>query len=205
MILWTIQPETVYRIILECGVYHCDFGKSLFSDSKRQYDWLARQMADRISPPPEGVDYPAWAWHTWEGKRKKPDLRSERWRNGWKCDLFACLEIDIPDKDVLLSDFDSWSIILLNSMICETEKEDLELEKLYESLDPDKQRQLQDENWKRVFDLTPCDNGWITRGRSIQATFWELRREQIRHVWFFTSATPKPACLDDDGNIISGM
>ena len=119
MILWTIQPEAVYEEILSTGVYHCDFSKSSLSEWERQYDWLVEQMKKRIGPPPNGVSYPVWAWHTWEGVRKKPDLRRERWGNGWKGERFVCLEIDVPDKDVLLSDFDSWSIILLNGLLAD--------------------------------------------------------------------------------------
>lgn len=205
MILWTIQPEIIYRAIMDTGVYHCDFSKSFLSDWKRQYDWMVRQMIKRLGPPPEGVTYPVWAWHTWEGARKKPDLREQRWATGWKGDRFACMEIDVSDENVLLSDFDLWSLILLDGLLCETEEENTKLEALYETLDPKEQRKMQDKNWEGAFDLIPLDNGWIIRGDSIQATFWELKREYIRSVRFFTSAVPKPDYLDEEGNIIPGM
>lgn len=41
-------------------------------------------------------------------------------------------------------------------------------------------------NWERVFDVEPFHNEWTIRGDSIQATFWELRKEQIRDIRFFT-------------------
>ena len=53
------------------------------------------------------------------------------------------------------------------------------------------------QNWKNVFDLSYVDNGWVHRGDSIQATFWELRKENIRKVWFFTSAAEKPENLEE--------
>ena len=56
--------------------------------------------------------------------RKKPDLRRERWGNGFKGDRFSCMEIDIPDEKVVLTDFDAWSIILLNGLLSENEDED---------------------------------------------------------------------------------
>lgn len=129
MILWTIQPEEVYRLLMDTGVYHCDFNKSKMQDWKMQYDWLAEQMSNRIGLPPANVSYPVWAWHTWEGNRKRPDLRRERWGNGWKGEQFVRMEIEIPDEQVLLSDFDAWSIILLNGLLSETEEEDNRLEK----------------------------------------------------------------------------
>ena len=201
MILWTIQPEKVYQSILENGVYRCDFSRSPMKDWKAQYDWLAAQMTKRLGKPPAGVSYPVWAWYQWEGVRKKPDLRRERWGNGWEGDRFACMEIDVPDNEVLLSDFDTWSIILLNGFISNSEEENTTLEAKYESLSKEEQKKMKDKNWEGAFDLTYIDNGWVLRGDSIQATFWELRKEMIRKVWMFTSAKPKnedhDAAIDD--------
>ena len=112
MILWTIQSIEVYEQIQDHGVFHCDFAKSGFNDWSEQFDWLAQEMRARIGNPPDGVTHPIWAWYMWEGIRKKPDLRRERWGNGWKGDRFVCMEIDIPEERLVLTDFDSWSIIL---------------------------------------------------------------------------------------------
>lgn len=192
MILWTIQSEKVYRSILETGVYHCNLGRSPLYDFKPQYDWLVEQMIERIGERPEGVEYPVWAWYQWEGVRKKPDLRRERWGNGRKGDRFACMEIDIPDKDVLLSDLDLWTIVLNNGLISETEEEYFELKNIYNTLSEGEQQKMKKKNWERVFDLSHLENDWIIRGDSIQATFWELHREQIRSVRMFTSSVPMP-------------
>lgn len=197
MILWTIQPEEVYELIQKNGVYHCDYTKSDMIYWQEQYDWLVQEMKTRIGEPPEGVLYPVWAWYMWEGARKKPDLRRQRWGNGWKGDRFACMEIEIPDDRIILSDFDTWSVILSNGLLADTEEEDLLLEKEYEAMPPDVQKEFKAQNWKKVFDLTYVDNSWMHRGDSIQATFWELRKEDIRKVRFFTSAAPKPAYLEE--------
>ena len=191
MILWTIQPIKVYELIQETGVYHCDFEKSFLHDCRNQYDWLVRQMKRRIGDPPEGVSYPVWAWYMWEGIRKKPDLRRERWGNGWKGERFACMEIDVPDVKVVLSDFDSWNIILLHGRLSDSEEEDTRLEDEYNSLQEEEKKIYRDRNWERAFELSYVDNDWVHRGDSIQATFWELRKENIRKVWFFTAASPK--------------
>ena len=104
------------------------------------YNWLVLQMKKRIGDPPEGVIYPVWAWHTQRSKRHKPDLRSERWANGYDGEKFVCLEIEVPDEQVLLSDFDLWSLILLDSIITETEEEEKteEREEEKEEFDPSK-------------------------------------------------------------------
>ena len=192
MILWTIQPVEVYDLIQETGVYHCDFTKSMLSDCQDQYDWLVQEMKDRIGDPPRGVSYPVWAWYMWEGDRKKPDLRRERWGNGWKGERFVCMEIDVPEDRIVLSDFDSWSIILLHGLLSDSEEEDARLENEYNSLSEKDKKAYRDKNWEGAFDLTFVDNDWMHRGDSIQATFWELRKEDIRKIWFFTASTPKP-------------
>ena len=115
----------------------------------KMYNWLVLQMKKRIGDPPEGVIYPVWAWHTQRWKRHKPDLRSERWANGYDGEKFVCLEIEVPDEQVLLSDFDLWSLILLDSIITETEEEDHKLTEIYKELTPQKQLEMKYKNWNR--------------------------------------------------------
>ena len=191
MILWTVQPEEVYNNIIQTGVYRCDFSRSGMKDWKMQYDWLVTQMIKRIGEKPSGTDYPVWAWFKWRGRRKRPDLRSERWLNGWKGERFVCMEIDIPEQQVLLSDYDAWSIILLDGLLSDSEAENDLLEKQYSFLSEEKQKEMKQKNWERVFDLKVNENDWITRGSCIQATFWELHKEQIKKVWSFTAAMPE--------------
>ncbi len=191
MILWTIQPEEVYKNIIETGIYRCDFARSGMKDWKLQYDWLVNQMINRIGEKPAGTDYPVWAWFKWRGRRKKPDLRSERWMNGRMGERFVCMEIDIPEQQVLLSDFDAWSIILLDGLVTDSEKENEILKKAYSSLSAEEQKEMKRRNWERIFDLKVIENDWVTRGRCVQATFWELHRKQIKKVWPFNAAMPE--------------
>ena len=188
MVLWTIQPEELYRRILETGVYICDPQQCSMPEFSEMYDWLAEQMKARIGTPPEGVVYPVWAWYAQRGKHHKPDLRSERWTNGSAGDKFVCIEIEVPDEQVLLSDFDSWELVLLDALISETEAEDHELDRFYQKLSLEKQREMKYRNWERVFDISPLNNDWILRGWWIQATFWVLTKDMIRKVRYFTAA-----------------
>lgn len=191
MTLWTIQSEALYDSILQTGKYICDPLQMSMPEFTEMYDWLAAQMKERIGPPPEGVIYPVWAWYQNRGKRQKPDLRSERWTNGYADDKFVCLEIEVPDEQVLLSDFDLWGLILNDALISETEAEDVEQDRIYQALSPDQQRQMKYENWKRVFDITPLDNVWMRRGYWIQANFWILTSDMIKKVRYFTAAGHK--------------
>ena len=188
MILWTCQEEAVYNELLKTSVYRCDLNLSPMKDCREKYDWLVRQMKQRIGPPPDKVSYPVWAWYQQQGKHRKPDLRKERWAVGCNGERFACLEIEIPDREVLLSDFDAWCIILSNGLLSDSEQEDSCLEAQYEALSPSEKRRMKEINWERVFDLSTLDNDWSRRGYYIQATFWELRLEQVRDVRFFRAA-----------------
>ena len=188
MILWTSQEEAVYNELLKTGVYRCYLNLSPMKDCRKQYDWLVRQMKQRIGPPPEQVTYPVWALYQQDGKHRKPDLRRERWAVGCNGERFACLEIEIPDRDVLLSDFDAWCMLLSDFLISDTEQEGCCLEAQYEALSPSEKRRMKDKNWERVFNLSPLNNGWSRRGYYIQANFWELRLEQVRDVRFFRAA-----------------
>ena len=188
MILWTSQEEAVYNELLKTGVYRCDLNLSSMKDCREKYDWLVRQMKQRIGPPPEQVTYPVWALYQQDGKHRKPDLRRERWEFGCDGERFACIEIEIPDRDVLLSDFDAWCMLLSDFLISDTEQEGCCLEAQYEALSPSEKRRMKEKNRERVFDLSPLNNGWARRGYEIQATFWELRLEQVRDVRFFRAA-----------------
>ena len=44
---------------------------------------------------------------------------------------------------------------------------------------------------ERVFDITPLDKRWIRRGDWVQATLWELRKENVRAVRFFRTGKLK--------------
>lgn len=187
MILWTCQEEAVYNELLKTGVYRCDLNLSSMKDCREKYDWLVRQMKQRIGPPPEQVTYPVWALYQQDGKHRKPDLRRERWEFGCDGERFACIEIEIPDREVLLSDLDVWCIILSDGLLSDTE-EDRRLEAQYEALSPSEKRRMKEKNWERVFNLSPLNNGWARRGYEIQANFWELRLEQVRDVRFFRAA-----------------
>ena len=184
MILWTIQPDKVYELIQREGVYRCDITKSGMEDFlDPQYNWLVEQMKKRIGPPPEGVTYPVWAWQRWRVTKKRPDLRAIRWYWGQKGDKFYRIEVEVPDSEVLLSDFESWAgIILNNGLLSYTEQENNELEAIYDSLPPEEKNEFRYKNWECVFDVAFFNNGWTSRGDTTQATFWELRRENIRQV-----------------------
>ncbi len=186
MRLWTVQPVDVYEDILKTGLYRCDKKKIVLPELIPYYDWMVKELKKKIGDPPEGVEYPVWAIHTDNWKHKRLDLRSVRWRFGKKGDRLACIEVEIPDEKVVLSDYDAWSIILVNGLITETKEESDKLDHIYDNLPEDEKIKMKEENWQRVFDVSTFENEWTTRGKNIQASFWELKKEQIVDVRYFT-------------------
>ena len=190
MILWTFKPHDIWEKLQNEGIYRCD-SSQIDPDFKDAYDWLVKQMRKRTGPPPAGVEYPVWAWYIQNGKHRKPDLRSERWCYGSGGELYACIEIEIPDDYVLLSDFDNWHCVLNRFLVSDTEEEDNEQDAFYGSLSDPEKTAYMEKNWERIFNIEPLENGWTSRGSWVQAVFWELRKEQTRKVRFFRTAERK--------------
>ena len=198
MKLWTIQPRSVYELIQDTGVYRCEAEKSSFLDEEdpssrpfyAAYTWMVSQMEKHIGMRPYGVTYPVWAWYRYEGM-ERPDIRKERWINGSPGQEFACILLEIPDNEVLLSDFGEWHHVLNRWPVTNTEAESIRADEYLERLPWGKQQKCLEKNWEKIFDTRQKDNGWVRRGYDIQATFWELRKEYITGVKFFTCGLRK--------------
>lgn len=183
MRLWTIQPKELYERLKTDKVVHCD---SALSEHIAEwgfgpaYDWLAVQMKRRVGQPPEGVIYPIWAWHTLDWKHRKPDLRCTEFR-AYRGDQ-VCLELEIADKMVLLSDEELWHYVLNDWYYgdCTNEREMEKEDAWFDSLSPEKQTTVKVKSWEKIFNVSPpYESAWEYRGRYVQATFWELRLDQV--------------------------
>jgi hypothetical protein len=182
MRLVTIQDKSAYDDLCATGVLRCKakHAEWLREDSFRAaYDWLAEQMKLRVGEPPQGVNYPIWAWHLLDGKPVKVDLRKTEFNN-YRGEHYA-LTIDVPDAQVLLSDEENWHFVLNNWYLSAAKNEaDYDAAEVwFDALPPDAQRNEKQKSWNRIFDVSPFDNGWHRQGCYVQATFWELRKEQV--------------------------
>ena len=87
------------------------------------------------------------------------------------------LEIDIPDNQVLLSDEEAWHFVL--SKIYYNQSYDAtswdEEDKWFESLPTKEKNKELLKSWNKIFDLSSS--------RYIQATFCELKKEQVLKKW----------------------
>jgi hypothetical protein len=160
------------------------------------YQWMIEQMRLRIKQSHDNAySYPVWAWYQWRNdKQKKPDLRSSALLN--RGEKGVLIEFEIEQDSVLLSDFELWHFVLnywyLPSSLQDIGRFEEELRKI--NLSFYQQKPLPNEvfhmeivhSWEKIFDLDWVDDEQeitcIKSDKSIQATIWEVKLEQIRSV-----------------------
>lgn len=145
----------------------------------KAYAWMVEQMKKRIGVPSTGIDLPIWAWHTWDWKHTKPDLRYASFQ--YKTDHYL-FELEVPDCCVVLSDEEAWHYVLNNSYFnpAVSDQEWDILEEKYDSLPSEQQAPIKHDSWQRIFDVSPVDNSpWSWTGKYVQATFWEIKSEYL--------------------------
>ena len=193
MKLWTTQPVEVYHILMRDGVFRADPDKIAHKYLLHAYDWLNEHLNNKATRP-NGVSYPVWAWHTYANKHEMPPL--EYGGHGLDGEEMVCLELDIPDELVLLSDFDAWHGVL-NKWWLDDSLSEAEWEKnhdWYDNLPWADQERLAKESWVKIFNIEPFANEWMRRGHYVQAVFWELKKEYlVREPEFFIARD-----LDDE-------
>lgn len=159
MILWTIQSKAAYESLCEKGTLIAGKEHTIFeSHYEPAYRWMIEQMNRRIGPAPKGAMYPIWAWYQWEGERKRPDMRSHG-ITGEPGNTIVLLTIDVPDDEVLLSDFDDWNLVMGGFPITEDDRE-------YSHTETEK-------TWDHIFDYENPVAG-CKLGLSTQATLWQI-------------------------------
>lgn len=189
MKLWTIQPYNVYETINSTGVYRCNPNLSslLEEDSfVNAYNWLSKEMKKQIGNPPADIKFPVWAWYCVEGKNRRPDMRTMGMR---VFEESVIMEIEIQDNKVLLSDFDHWHSVLNDDIFykaslirnisfeeweIEADKEDV----YYKTLSDEEKIIYKENSWKNIF-----SPDIVKQSAFVQATFWELKKEEIKKVW----------------------
>lgn len=185
MIVWTIQPFEVYQKILDKGCFYCDPNRSinLRDDLEFQhaYKWMIQQMVKKIGTADKMGAYPVWAWYrSHDYKHQRPDFR---WTRDYPDEV--CIEIEIPESQVLLSDFEGWHFVLNDWFYSDaTSQEEWDRkEQWFDDLNANQQQRIKSESWQRIFDITPRHGEWKANGESVQACFWSIKKDQIRKVW----------------------
>ncbi len=188
MRLWTVQSYNVYEVLRNTGIYRCNSSlSSLLEENEfvNAYKWISKKMKDHIGNPPDNVTFPVWAWYKVDGQHRRPDMRTFGMRVFEKSVL---MEIEIPENQVLLSDFDYWHLVLNDTLYykassmenisneewdAETDKEDA----YYSTLSLEEKQAYKEKSWEKIFSIDTAHSDFV------QATFWELKKEQIKKIW----------------------
>lgn len=202
MKLWTLQPLEV-ALRLKAGQSHrADAAlcarDGLAEDLAEAYAWMSAALARRVPAPP-GVTLPVWAWHTRDPKHPgRPDLRSCR-----PTTTGALIEFDADPEEALLTDFDTWHIILNRCFLGdEPESEAFEAECARRGVPWGEWWAHEDlaervrASWERLLDPDWWAPGWIGSPpgeRQLQAVVWEIRPEQVRRVTPYRGWPPRAA------------
>lgn len=200
MIIWSIHTLDFFKKLEKNKVLYPN--KKLLTwrnDFMDSYLWLADQMDKKIGGRPHPTAVPFWAWYQFkDSKHKKPDLRV-------RCHIDAGqqgvrMELNIPDNEVVLTDFDIWCDVLNKQYIPESYDDYEEFYRI-----PDKKKQFgfeswskarqkrAERSWQKVFDLDFFIENNFYRPRAekaIQATFWKLSVDQIQNITHFTARKP---------------
>lgn len=145
MKLWTIQPVEVINEIEEKGYYITDKEK-IDNDFITAYNWITDKMKENIRNS-DNIEYPLWAWHTYDGKRKQPDLRNSGYAE--KGTKMCCIEFEIQDDKVMLSEFDEWHIVLNDGYGFDNELWDKKYEHIL-TLSEEQQEKEKIKSWENV-------------------------------------------------------
>lgn len=129
---WTIQTMEKWKEAQRLGYLFGD-EKYIWEEFIEPYQWMMGQMKKRL--PNYVGEYPIWLWVD------RPDLR-ESGHLG-KGEEGVLLKVEIDEKDVLLSHFQAWHILLNQSY--------LELE--INEDEPEYNKDEIEKSWEMIFDL----------------------------------------------------
>lgn len=174
--LYTIQPQALWDTLQKEGITRVDSWRTE-KDFSQAYQWLKLQMKKRVRGYRGGDLFWAWA-------EKPPFEEYYQWGNPGEPKV--CLELLIPKKRVLLSDFDLWHHVLNGWYLCLSEKES---ERLWKRKMTSSFRREQSKSWEKIFDLTLADKylDWLGGNVRVQATFEYFRRDEVVSVEYFES------------------
>lgn len=188
MKIWTLQDCAILDDLQTQGFACCDRQSALCDDFRFAYDWMVEQMKLRIGEPPlESIRYPLWGWAQYTSRKSPKPPYSPALLDSDK-DRSVFIEADVPDGEVLLSDFMRWNTILSGWYLLRNRELERRMVRFAAQNDcgydfnayPEALREEIMESWRWVFDFGMREKGSAhKRNRAIQATFWRLKREYI--------------------------
>ncbi|QWU14346.1 protein of unknown function [Paenibacillus sophorae] len=165
---WTLKTEEVWNEFKKLGYIE---GSEEYALYPEEYKWMMQQMALRL--PEYNGEYPVWLW------LKKPDMRStSHFESGTKC---VRLTVELDEKDVLISDFENWHMVLNDSFNADSEDE-------YEAFYRGELSITKEESWERIFDLNRnINSNWSGTGEWLQGVTGRITLDKINKVEHFVA------------------
>lgn len=187
--LWTIQDINGWNELNDNEIL-CANEDFINPEWKSGYDWMKKQMEKRIGLPKNKNQYPIWAWYQYfDSKKMKPDLRhSSHLPTGTEG---VRIEFTKDESEILLSDFNLWhnphsykDFIGNNedeALIFERNLIDLGLENERFDTYPISIKNKIIKSWDKIFNMEFEDEYYTHpfSDKMIQATFWDLRLDEI--------------------------
>lgn len=132
-IYWTLQRLEAWIQFEKQGYLE---GSPEHAVYDKEYDWMKTQMKLRL--PNYNGEQPIWLWP------KKPDMRSTgHFHGNTRC---VRITVELDEKDVLMSDFEEWHIVLNNGFNANNEQE-------FDDFYNNKLAITKEDSWVRIFDI----------------------------------------------------
>lgn len=213
MLLKTVQPQYVIEqlkndnnIIYSCAKNEMDDKGWFFYEA---YEWIKNNKMTKVgTPSPTNQLFWAWEYNTKRNIREANKLLKFQKKN-YRED-YVIITIEKPDNEVLLSDHLFWEYVLNYWLIPTNEEEKKYWEELEsKGLNFYKDKPLKDKNyhlllsksWDKAFQLKlnsktgnynfnlPQETldviGIKKEDCLVQATFWDIKKEEIKDIQFF--------------------
>lgn len=200
MLLWTIQNADAYENMKKVGVLRANDNYIFMDFNPTAYHWMANKLEAKCPKPDCKMQYPVWAWYMKDGKRKRRDLRCAGY--GKRGEEMVQITIEVPNNQVLLSDFDAFHFVLSDLYLPTSEEDSLRFESDLKNdsftwgdlqlgeTDNDLKKTYREkvvDSWEKIFDLEREDDYVFCdiQHKSIQAVMWQVTMEQVLKVEHF--------------------
>jgi len=205
MILHSVITEQEYDILKKEGRLFCDEKKAYLPNSYKviylAYEFMANKLNNKysLSNIHKNIKFPRWGWQQILGETDMNKVDDYHFVNHPEETTYR-LSIEIPNEQVLLSDFDVWHCCL-NGFPVFSQKQSDEmdyfvynvLKKNYSDILVDNSGNIVIDNikkkiyqsWNKIFDPTFNDIDYVYEKRTWQGVFWYIDIKQVIDVKSF--------------------